>query len=168
MIEFSLKDMFFGKTRDVHSAVESVFSVSSLKNVHGKDTQVSPWEQNKREVKYCYDVSGIKHPFKKFIMGEKVWIVAEQMLYVNDDMTNARLENKVNLKCIGSRFISIKSTFNINHCYKSKNTFCDVNVRVNVALPGIAKMTEELIADQAKGEVDRFFRLAQFATNEEN
>jgi hypothetical protein len=159
MIEFCVKDIVLANSDNIYSAIGSVFSASSLKNVHGKETEVSPWKQNKREVKYCYDVSGIQHPFKKFVIRDKVWIVAEQMLHVNDDETNASLENKVKLKCIGSRFISINSTFNINHCIQSNNTYFGVKVRVNVSVPGIAKMTEELLADQARSEVDRFVRV---------
>jgi hypothetical protein len=157
MIEFSVKDVLIGKM-DLYHAIGSIFSVSSLKSVHGEDTVVSPWKQNKREVKYCYDVSDIQHPFKKFVIRNKVWITAEQMLHIDDDETKARLENKVRLKCIGSRFISIHSTFNIMHCVHSNNTYFGVKVRVNVAVPGIAKKTEELLAEQAKSEVDRFVR----------
>lgn len=154
MIEFAVKDIVIGNM-DVYNAIGNIFSVSALKNVHGTETEVSPWKQNKRQVKYCYDVSGISHPFKKFVIRDKVWIVSEQSLHVEDD-TNARLENKVKVKCIGSRFISIHSTFNIKHCLHSSNTYFGAKVRVNVALPGIAKMTEQLLADQAKQEVDRF------------
>ena len=153
-----MKDIVIGNM-DIYSAIGSIFSVSSLKNVHGKDTEVSPWRQNKREVKYCYDVSGIQHPFKKFVIRDKVGIVAEQKLHIDEDEKQARLENKVKLKCIGSRFISINSTFNINHCIDSNNTYFGAKVRVNVAVPGIGKMTEELLADQAKSEVDRFVQV---------
>jgi hypothetical protein len=163
MIEFAVNDIMIGKM-DVNNAIGSIFSVTALKRVHGNDTEVTPWKQNKREVKYCYDVTDITHPFKKFVIRDKVWIVANQVLHIDEDETRAKLENKVKLKCIGSRFITIHSTFNIRHCIHSKNTFFGAKVKVNVALPGIAKMTEQLLADQAKNEVDRFFRAIRMET----
>lgn len=158
MIEFTVKDVVLGDS-SIHEIIDRIFSDNVLKTIHGQNTEISPWKQNRREVKYCHDVSNISHPFKKFVIKDKIWVTAQQVLHFDAaDDKQARMENKVKLKCVGSRFISINSIFRIHRCEKTDNNMFEANVRVNVALPGIANMTEHLLVDQAKDEVERFVR----------
>lgn len=156
MIEFTVKEVAIGGFKQsIQDAIDSILSDTIVKSIHGNTTEISPWKHNKREIRYSHDVSNVSHPFKKFVIKDTIWVTAQQNLHVDPTINEARVENKVKLRCVGSSFISIDSIFKIQRCNKTDNYMFEAKVRVNVALPGIANMTEHLLVDQAKDEVTR-------------
>lgn len=136
-------------------AISRLLSDSTLKSIHGNGTVIRPWKNNVRNIEYAYDVRGVSHPLKRFIIKDDVPIVVRQTVSISDKSSEARITNQVFVKCFGSRFISIKSTFDLIRKEEEKQAFMCAKVMVNVALPGSNK-TERLLIHNAQNEINKF------------
>lgn len=152
MREFRLQDICLGNL-SIPDAASLVFSCDALKSFHGPSAEVGAWDETqRREIKYMRDVRNVKHPLKRFVMKDKVPVTAKQTIKRMDD-EQCVVDSQVRLGCFGGRFITVASTFKIERKGVPARTFFSGEVRVKAALPGIRKMTEAMLVENAESEL---------------
>ncbi len=149
--EFKIADVCLGEI-SIPDALDLVFSYDTMKEIHGPNTVVGPWNHaGERQVKYDFDASEIRHPFKRF-MADRVAVVASQTMKEVDErscVVDSRVRTFARLICIGA-------SFKLERKGEPEKTYFSGEAKVNVTLPGLKKMTEALLIDNAEKEMRRY------------
>jgi hypothetical protein len=156
MREFKVENVCLGEV-SIPDAVGLVFSCETMKEMHGPNTEVGAWSASgERQLKYDYDVSNIRHPFKRFVMKDTVPVVATQTMHQMHDRCCV-VDNSVRMRCFGANLIRIAANFKLERKGEPKRTYFSGEVRVNAALPfGLKRMTESMLIESAEKEMRHY------------
>ncbi len=155
MREFKVVDVCLGDV-SIPDAAGLVFSYDTMKAMHGPNTEVEPWNAaGERQLKYDYDISNIRHPFKRFVANRVPVVASQTMEQINDRC--CVVDNRVRMRCFGAHLIRISANFKLERKGEPKQTYFSGEVSVNAALPfGLKRMTEAVLIDNAEKEMRQY------------
>jgi hypothetical protein len=155
MREFKVVDVCLGDVR-IPDAAGLVFSYDTMKEMHGPTTEVGTWSAaGERQLKYDYDISKIRHPFKRFVTKRVPVVASQTMQQINDRC--CVVDNQVRVRCFGAHLIRISASFKLERKGEPKRTYFSGEVRVNAALPfGLKRLTEAMLIENAEKEMRQY------------
>lgn len=95
-------------------AFESVFGPSMLRRVHGPDTRVGNFEDNKRRFSFKVHVGEIPPLIRRFFCGRELKVTTQQRL--STEPTKWEVTNRMKLHFVGAEFVGIKPVFWLEAC----------------------------------------------------
>lgn len=154
MITFELSNIYLGDI-SLNQAKDIVFSHKVMRQVHGNDTEITPWVSNKRTVKFKMDLPAKEIPsvMRRFLPSNNIKVVATQRIKPS---TPNRHEVIVHIKmnCLGSQLVSVNPIFVLRENLGKKGTYFDARVSVNVwAPPPINHIAEKFMILQAEKDL---------------
>lgn len=147
----------------LNNAFDSVFCDETLKKIHGPETKISTWENDKRIIRFSINIEKLPKEIKKFFCGSKLRITSKQTRNIIKDSKNndmITINNRIKMHFIFADFFFIKPNFYL------KNTnegiyFGGIIEHSAVLPPPLNSIAEIFMKSQSEKEIREYKNIIQ-------
>lgn len=137
----------------MQNGFEKMFGPETLFKVHGNDAKATPWNDNKRIVKFHVKMDDVPKELKRVMVRSRFQVTSKQEMETHETEINVR--NSLKLHFIGAELFKIKPSFYLVE--KEGHLFAGGNVEHHAILPPpLNKIAEAFMCRHSQKELELY------------
>jgi len=154
MKELCITPFYIGQF-DITSAFESVFGNDMLKKIHGDSLTVTEWKNNKRRLKFSYDIDSIPPVLKHLFIGSSLKITTNQKLKYEPGMRKHIIDSHMKPHILFSELFKVSSQFYLEET--NDGVYFGGKVENCACLPPpLNSIAESFMIERSKEELEKY------------